>query len=273
MKLLNGSELAGFIKERQAHQVRALIQANNIKPKLAIIVCTDNPVIDTYVALKQRYGADILVDVEVHKIDQANALELIAKLNADNTVHGIIVQLPLADSTKTDEIVNAVAPQKDVDALGVDAIYDPATPMAIMWLLAGYNIDIQHGKLVALVGLGRLVGAPLKRIFDSSDVNCQVIDSNTNNPEDIMLNAQVIITAVGKPNLITSEMIPDKCVVVDAAVASEGGQLIGDLSDDVYEREDITVTPRKGGVGPLTVVALFDNVIRAARNNKKHSAL
>ena len=265
MKLLNGSELAGFIKERQAHQVRGLIQADGIKPKLAIIVCTNNPVIDTYVALKQRYGADILVDVEVHKINQDSALDLIEKLNADSTVHGIIVQLPLADPAKTDEIVNAVAPEKDVDALGANAIYDPATPMAIMWLLAGYNIDIQHGKLVALVGLGRLVGAPLKRIFDNSDVRYLVVDSSTENPADIMLNAQVIITAVGKPNLITANMIPDNCVVIDAAVASEGGHLVGDLADDVYERDDITITPRKGGVGPLTVVALFDNVIRAAK--------
>lgn len=264
MKLLNGSELAGFIKERQAHQVRALIQAEDVRPKLAIIVCTNNPVIDMYVALKQRYGADILVDVQIYKISQDKALELIAKLNTDTTVHGIIVQLPLADSSQTDEIVNAVSPEKDVDALGIDAIYDPATPMAIMWLLAGYNIDLQ-GKRVALVGQGRLVGAPLKRMLEKSNVDCCVVDSNTKDPGEIMLNSQVIITAVGKPGLISSVMIPNNCVVVDAAVASEGGQLVGDITDDVYERDDITVTPRKGGVGPLTVVALFDNVIRAAR--------
>ena len=267
MKLLNGSELAGFIKERQGHQVRALIQADGIKPKLAIIMCTNNPVIATYVALKQRYGADINVDVEVHKIAQDEALDLIQALNDNPEIHGIIVQLPLQDPTQTDEIVNAVLPTKDVDALGKDAMFDPATPMAIMWLLAGYNIDVQNSS-VAIVGKGRLVGAPLKRLLDVSGVTAQVVDGSTEHPEDILLHSQIIITAVGKPALIASDMIPEDCVVIDAAVASENGELKGDLADDVYEREDIKVTPRKGGVGPLTVVALFDNVIRAASQQK-----
>jgi len=264
VKLLNGSELAGFIKERQAHQVRGLIHADGIQPKLAIIVCTDNPVIATYVALKQKYGADIQAEVEVHKIDQSKAVELIKTLNTDSNVHGIIVQLPLPDPQQTDEIVNTVAPQKDVDALGANAMLDPATPLAIMWLLAGYNIDVQK-KAVALVGQGRLVGAPLKKLMELSDVQPQIVDEHTERPEDILLHSEVIITAVGKPGIISSSMLPDGVVVVDAAVASENGELKGDLADDVYERDDIAVTPRKGGVGPLTVCALFDNLIRAVR--------
>jgi len=267
VKLLNGGELTEFIKERQAHQVRALIQAERIKPKLAIIVCTHNPVVDTYVALKQKYGADILIEVEVHKIEQSEAMGLIQALNQNPDVHGIIVQLPLKDTAQTDEIVNTIAPEKDVDALGTSATYDAATPMAIMWLLAGYNVDVQK-KSVALVGQGRLVGAPLKRMLEASNVPVQVVDADTEHPEDILLHSEVIITAVGKPGLIFSDMIPDNCVIVDAAVASENGELKGDLADDVYERQDISVTPRKGGVGPLTVAALFDNVIRAARQSK-----
>lgn len=269
VKSLNGSELAGFIKERQAHQVRGLIQENKLKPKLAIVVCTKNPVIATYVGLKQRYGADIGIDVDVHKIDQSEAIELVTKLNGDPTIYGIIIQLPLTDPSQTDEIVNTVAPEKDVDALGKNAIYDPATPLAILWLLSGYNVDLQHGRQVTLVGCGRLVGAPLKRMLENSDVNCQVIDVDTKNPVEIMLKSDVLISAVGKPGLITSEKLPQNCVVVDAAVASEKGHLVGDLADDVYEREDLTLTPRKGGVGPLTVCALFDNVIRATRAQAK----
>ena len=266
MRLLNGSELAGFIKERQAHQVRGLIQADDITPKLAIIVCNPNPVINTYVALKQKYAADIQVSVEVHKIQQSEAVGLIEALNANPDIHGIIVQLPLKDTSQTDEIVNAVAPEKDVDALGENAQFDPATPMAIMWLLAGYNIDVQH-KSVAIVGQGRLVGLPLKKFMEVSGVTPAVIDETTEHPEDILLHSNVIVTAVGKPGIITSDMVPDKAVVVDAGTASEGGEIKGDLAPDVYEREDITVTPIKGGVGPLTIAALFDNVIRAARNS------
>lgn len=268
MKLLNGSELAGFIKERQAHQVRGLVQANGVQPKLAIIVCTNNPVINTYVALKQKYGADIQVEVEVHKVDQKEVKDLIKTLNENPKIHGIIVQLPLEDPTKTEEILNAVTPTKDVDALGDNAVFDPATPMAIMWLLAGYNINVQD-KAIALVGQGRLVGAPLKKMMESSGLQPQVVSSNTEHPEDILLHSQIVITAVGQPGIISSTMLPSDVVVIDAAVASENGELKGDLADDVYERDDITVTPRKGGVGPLTVCALFDNVIRAARQEVK----
>src|SRR6185312_16790311 len=141
MKLLNGRELAGYIKERQAHEVRGLRQAHNVFPKLAIVQAKDDPVINTYVNLKQKYGADILIDVDIHRIEQKDAPSTIAQLNDDSSVHGIIVQLPLEDTSQTDEIVNLVAPDKDVDALGQAPNFDPATPMAIMWLLAGYNIE------------------------------------------------------------------------------------------------------------------------------------
>src|SRR5690242_17364467 len=120
MKILNGLELAGFIKERQAHEVRSLRQAWDVQPKLAIIVTIEHPAIDTYVRMKQRYGADILVDVEVHRVAQKEVPVLIAELNDDPSVHGIIVQLPLEDPSQTDEIVDLVLPAKDVDALGAN---------------------------------------------------------------------------------------------------------------------------------------------------------
>ena len=151
MKILNGKELADFIKERQAGEVRSLRQAHDIHPKLAIVQCHDDPIINTYVRLKQRYGADILIDVDIHKVKQAEVAGLIKELNKDKSVHGIIVQLPLEDTSQTDEIVNLVAPGKDVDALGDKAKFEPATPMAIMWLLAGYNVELQ-GMHVLLIG-------------------------------------------------------------------------------------------------------------------------
>jgi methylenetetrahydrofolate dehydrogenase (NADP+) / methenyltetrahydrofolate cyclohydrolase len=138
--------------------------------------------------------------------------------------------------------------------------------MAIMWLLNGFAVELT-GKKITIVGRGRLVGAPLKKMMDSSGLNIQVIHSQTSNPEEILLNSDVIITAVGKPGIIDSAMLPLNCVVVDAATSSENGQLKGDLADDVYEREDLILTPKKGGVGPLTVCALFDNVIRAAQSS------
>jgi methylenetetrahydrofolate dehydrogenase (NADP+)/methenyltetrahydrofolate cyclohydrolase len=263
MKLLNGAELADFIKERQAKQVRALRQADKIIPKLVIIDCTGSPVIAKYVALKQRYAEDILIDVEYRVIEQSQASELIKEFNDDTTVHGIIVQIPLPDPSQTDEIISEIAPQKDVDALLPDSPYDGATPLAINWLLTGYNVDLR-GKNIVIVGQGRLVGAPLKKMFENSGMTPIIVDEDTENPEVIFADADIIITAVGKAGLISSDMIPLDCVVVDAGVTSEKGVLKGDLADDVYERQDLTLTPTRGGVGPLTVAALFDNVIRAA---------
>lgn len=268
MKLLNGSELASYIKERQARQVRALRQAHHVFPKLAIVQTIDDPVIDTYIRLKKRYGEDILIDVEHHKVPQADALSTIEELNADDTIHGIIVQLPLAEPSETEKLVNAVSPRKDVDALGKKPDFDPATPMAINWLLAGYNVPLMNRK-IAIVGNGRLVGKPLAQMWRNSSFDVTVIDSATPNMKEIVRESDVIVTAAGAPGIITSDMLTPDSVVVDAATASEDGKIVGDVADDVRERNDLTITPVKGGVGPLTVTALFDNVIRAARSTVK----
>lgn len=264
MKLLNGKEIAGFIKERQAKAVRGLRQAHNVVPKLAIVQAKDDPVINTYVKLKKQYGADILVDVDIHFAKQEEIAKVLKSLNSDNSVHGIIVQLPLPDVSQTDTIVNLVAPTKDVDALGKEAKFDPATPMAIMWLLSGYNVDLT-GKKVLLIGRGKLVGAPLEKMLINSGIDVEVVEREVADLAQHTKEADVIITATGSPAILYSEMIKQGAVVVDAGVASESGKTVGDLAPDVYERDDLTITPTKGGVGPLTVCALFDNVIRAAR--------
>jgi methylenetetrahydrofolate dehydrogenase (NADP+)/methenyltetrahydrofolate cyclohydrolase len=264
MKILDGRELAGFIEERQARQVRALRQASNIFPKLAIVQTIDNPVIDTYVNLKRSYGEDVLVDVDVHKVDQTELMATIEALNKDESVHGIIIQLPLADEAQTDEAVNAVAPEKDVDGLGENAIHTPATAMAIDWLLAGYNVELK-GKRIAIVGNGRLVGAPLSKLWMSAGLDVTVYDDSTDDLNSGLRGSGIVVTATGVPGVVNSSMLQPGAVVVDAGTAAEHGKIVGDLAADVREREDLTITPEKGGVGPLTVTALFDNVIQAAR--------
>ncbi len=265
MKILNGKELAGYIQERQAREVRTLRQAWHVEPRLAIIVTTDHPVINTYVRVKKAYGAEILIDVDIHRVTQDEASALIKKLNKDESVHGIIVQLPLERPEETDELVNLVAPEKDVDALGAKAKFDPATPLAILWLLAGYNVDLQQGKKILLVGRGKLVGAPLEKMLLASGVNVSSVDREVKDLRSETLQADVIITATGSPAILFPGMIKQGAVVVDAGVAGEEGKTVGDLAPEVYERDDLTLTPVKGGVGPLTVSALFENVIRAAR--------
>lgn len=269
MKLLSGKELAGFIKERQAHQVRGLRQAGSVVPKLAIVATIDHPVINVYMRMKKKYGADILVDVDIYRVAQENAPKTIQTLNEDPGVHGIIVQLPLERPEDTDRIVNLVAPEKDVDALGKNAQFDPATPMAILWLLAGYNVDMR-GKKVLLVGRGKLVGEPLERMLRASEIDVEVADRSTEDLAAATLQADIIITATGSPAILYSSMLKPGAVVVDAGVAGEEGKTVGDVDPLVYERDDLTITPPKGGVGPLTVCALFENVIRAARMSPDH---
>lgn len=264
MKSLNGKELADYIKERQVRAVRGLHQAGNAQPKLAIVLTIDHPIINVYVRVKKRYGADIAVDVDIHRVKQDDAPALIKRLNKDDSVHGIIVQLPLERPEETDALVNLVAPEKDVDALGKDALFDPATPLAILWLLAGYNVDLR-GKQVLLVGRGKLVGRPLERMLKASGVDAWSVDRSTKDLKAETLKADVIITATGSPAILYADMIKQGAVVVDAGVAGEEGKTVGDLAPDVYDRDDLSITPSKGGVGPLTVCALFENVIQAAR--------
>ena len=260
MRELNGSELAGFIKERQAKQVRALRQAWHINPRLAIVTDVENPVIETYMRLKQRYGADILIDVEIHRVPAGGALEVIQELNNRDDVQGIILQLPISNSDQTEELLESIREDKDVDGLRKKAIFQAATPTAISWLLAGYGVDLK-GKKVAIVGRGRLVGAPLERMWLKSGVDVTVFEKGDDLSQ--LINYDIIVSATGVPGLIKSQMVKAKAVVVDAGTASENGKIVGDVSEEARQRNDVIITPKKGGVGPLTVSALFDNVITA----------
>jgi methylenetetrahydrofolate dehydrogenase (NADP+)/methenyltetrahydrofolate cyclohydrolase len=264
MKILNGSDLAAYIKQRQLKSVSSLMQAGGTTPKLAIVQVKDDPVINTYVRLKKNYAADIGVEVDLYTPKQSEAEVVINKLNKDESVHGIIVQLPLTDVSETDKIVNYVAASKDVDALSDKSDFEPATPMAIFWLLAGYNIDLRDKK-VLIIGKGKLVGKPLEKMLKASNIDVTVADRSTKDLKKECLDADVIITATGSPAILSSDMIKHGAVIVDAGVASEAGKTVGDLDESVYQRDDLTITPKKGGVGPLTVCSLFENVIKAAQ--------
>lgn len=268
MKVLNGADIAAFIKERQARQVRALIQAYNIRPCLAIIQTNDDPVIDTYVRLKKNYGKDILVELRIHKIEQTDAIKTIEKCNNDPAITGVILQLPLADPSQTDLLINTLAPSKDIDGLNEHSPFGAATAMAVNWLLTGYNIELK-GKKIFIVGAGRLVGQPLYKLWSSSSYDVTVLDSKTRDVKAELKQADIIVSATGVAGLLTSDMVPIDAIVVDAGTASESGKTVGDAAPELYARHDVTMTPKIGGVGPLTVAALFDNVIRAASENIK----
>ena len=258
MRLLNGSELAGYIKERQARQVRQLRAVKKF-PKLVIFYDNDSPVIAKYMSLKEQYGADIKIDVEKRLLTAENAAEMVREAAEDESVSGIIVQLPLKQCDES--ILQLIPNEKDVDGLRGER--DTATAMAIHWLLTGYGIELPSLKL-AVVGRGKLVGAPLLKMWQESGYNVEMFHRGDDLKQ--LASFDVVVTATGQPGLITSEMLKQGAVVVDAGKASEKGVILGDVAEDVRtERDDLTITPKIGGVGPLTVAMLFENVIRATR--------
>ena len=270
MKELNGQEIVDFIKERQLHVSRGLRQAHGTTPKLVIVRTNPNPVVDIYMKLKKQYGEDIEAIVEVLDINQSKAVDEINKLNKDKTVKGIIVQLPLADKKDTDNILAAVDPVKDVDGLVPKTKFTPPTVMAIDWLLAGRNINLL-GKKIVIVGRGRLVGEPLFKNWQASELNVSVVDDNTKDLAASLKDADVVVTATGQAGLIKSSMIKQDAIVVDAGVSSGENGLVGDVDDDVRLRGDVQITPKKGGVGPLTLAALYENLLQATELQYKNT--
>ena len=257
MKILNGKELAGFVKERQFHYVRSLQK----KPRLVIIRDSDNPVIVKYVNLKKQYREDIGVRVDDVFVTPDKIKDAIIAANNDANVNGIILQLPILEKEKTDELTALIAPGKDVDGLSGKGSFDSATATAINWLLGGYNIELANKK-IAIVGRGKLVGAPLEKIWTNSGFDVTVFHHGDDLSQ--LRDFDIVVSATGVPHLIKNEYVRGGTVIVDAGTASEDGVLVGDIDDEVRERTDLAaITPRIGGVGPLTVGCLFEHVINA----------
>lgn len=264
MKVLDGTELASYIKNSQAHEVRSIVGTHRIKPKMAIVQDNASKLNRIYTRLKQQYADDIGVGCDVVTAEPEQIIDTIKQLNQDDLTHGLIVQLPLTNQAQTKSVLAAISLDKDIDGLRPESKFDPATPLAIMWLLAGYNIDLR-GKSVAVIGQGRLVGRPLSNMLDASGIATSRYDDQSQNLAQDLSQADVIISATGQPGLIKSDMVKPGAVVVDAGTASEGATIVGDVDVNLYEREDLIMTPRRGGVGPLTVCALFGNLLRAVR--------
>lgn len=259
--LLNGLELQGFIKERQLHQVRNLRQQFAMAPRLLILKSPDaSPVIDAYIRMKVRYAADILISVLVETCDEQTMKSRIKQANIDSTIQGIIVQLPLKNVGQTNEICNLIDPIKDVDGLGSHALFPSATAQAIDWLLVGYNVELRNKRIV-IVGNGKLVGRPLYTMWQKRGLTVTVLDDQSGPIGDTVQTSDIVVSATGVPHLITNDMVHAGMVIIDAGTASEHGVLMGDVDDAVRQRHDIVITPRKGGVGPLTYTVLFDHLI------------
>lgn len=260
---LDGDELASYIKQRHSGEIKQMAT----KPKLAIIMHADSGrATRTYVErTKKGYAVDIGADCQIHEVtlDQAAVIDLINQLNNDSAVTGIIVQLPYP-GVDIDEVLASVAPHKDIDGLGPDSNFDMPTPQAILWLMAAYNVDYK-GKKVAIIGQGRLVGKPVADMLENSGAIVTRCDHSTPDIKTVTLNSDIIISATGQPKLITPDMVKPGSIVIGAGTSDVGGSTKGDLDPALYADDSLKIARNTGGVGPVTVAALFDNLLIATR--------
>jgi len=274
---IDGKEIAQAVKERVKQAVQEL-KAQNIAPCLATVLVGDNPASAVYVRNKHRACEEVGIFTKDHKlsanITQSELNEIIDNLNKDNSVHGILVQLPLPDQLNEFETTSRISPLKDVDGLtpynvGLLAMKKAAlvacTPSGIMEMFDYHNINLQ-GKNVVLINRSNLVGKPLYHLLLERDATVITCHSKTNNLKDLCQRADIIITAVGDRNkfTLTPEMIKEGAVVIDVATSRLNEKLVGDSDYDSIIQKASFATPVPGGVGPMTIAMLLKNTITAA---------
>jgi methylenetetrahydrofolate dehydrogenase (NADP+)/methenyltetrahydrofolate cyclohydrolase len=254
-KLLGGHDAAAFIQARHVQVVAGL----EPKPRLAIVRSGSNLAGDQYLKMKRKYGQEIGVEVDLYVESGPAIFDRIAALNHDPSVTGVLIQLPLGDSGLTNRALAAVDPAKDIDGLGPDSPFEPGTVKAALWLLASYNVEL-HGRIV-VVGQGRLVGKPLSDRLEAQGHEVVRTDIRTPDLGAVTRTADMIFTGTGRPGLIKSDMVKPGTVIVDTGAPST------ELDPALFQRADLTITPNPGGVGPMTIVSLFDNLLIAAQQN------
>lgn len=274
MKIIDGKKISIEILEDLKNKVTVL----DFKPMFCdILVGSDLPSLK-YVNLKKKkalelgiefydanFSADITTEELINEIEKINNLENIC---------GIIVQLPLPLHIDKEKVLNAINPILDVDCLGEVAsrnFYNgdlnlvPPTALACMYLLDNLNLDLKNKNIVVL-GEGKLVGKPVMNLLKYRDLDFKSINSNTENKKEILKNADIIISGVGKGKIINGDMVKDDVVIIDAGTSEEDSVLVGDVDFDSVSQKASFMTPVPGGVGPLTVAMLFTNVLKVAYN-------
>ncbi|TWU30085.1 bifunctional methylenetetrahydrofolate dehydrogenase/methenyltetrahydrofolate cyclohydrolase FolD [Bythopirellula polymerisocia] len=284
-QILDGKKLAKQIRTELAEQVTRFAAETKVTPTLAAVLVGDDPASDVYVRNKRRDCAEVGIESILHRLpaetSQSELLSLIAKLNIDSQVHGILVQLPLPKHINTEQVLEAIAPTKDVDAFHPEnvgrlvqgrPVFLPCTPHGVVELLKRNNIPIA-GKHVVVVGRSDIVGKPLSIMLaqKGADATVTLCHSRTQNLPEVTRLADILVVAIGKPNFITADMVRPGAVVVDVGINRTDAGLVGDVDFDAVSKVAGHITPVPGGVGPLTRVMLLINTLSAARVSSQHN--
>ncbi|NPA03909.1 MAG: bifunctional methylenetetrahydrofolate dehydrogenase/methenyltetrahydrofolate cyclohydrolase FolD [Epsilonproteobacteria bacterium] len=278
MIILDGKALSSQIKSQIKTQTQELKTKHNITPGLAVILVGDDPASHTYVKMKEKACKEVGFYSIVHKmpesISQKEIEETILMMNENPNIDGILVQLPLPSHIDTTRILELIDPKKDVDGFhpynfgrlvqGLDT-FAPCTPLGVMELLDHYKID-PKGLNVCVVGASNIVGKPMMALLLNRFATVDICHIYTKNLQSHTREADMVVVGVGKPNLITSEMVKEGAIVVDIGINRlEDGRLVGDVDFENVSKKASYITPVPGGVGPMTIAMLLKNTLKAAR--------
>lgn len=280
MLILSGKEVSKKIKEELKKEIDSYLAQGLRKPGLTVILVGKDPASQIYVRRKRETAESIGINSICVTLPQSTTeeelVETIKRFNEDENIDGILVQLPLPSHINTHRIIETIRPDKDVDgfhpenvgrlATGIGRGIIPCTPLGIWLMLKHYNIDV-FGKDVVVVGASNIVGKPMSLVFLKDErATVTVCHKNTKDLSFHTKKADILVVAVGKPNLITADMVKEGVVVIDVGINRlENGKIVGDVDFENVKEKSYAITPVPGGVGPMTVVSLLVNTLHLYR--------
>lgn len=280
MKLIDGKVISSYVKNRVKEQV-AYLKNEGITTGLAVIIVGEDPASKVYVANKKKACEALGIISEEYALPenttQEELLALIEELNNKDSINGILCQLPLPKHLDEQAVINAIKPEKDVDAFHPQNVgkimlgdYDfvPCTPAGIMEMLEYEKIDIT-GKTCVVIGRSNIVGKPMGMLLLHKNGTVTICHSRTKNLKEVCKAADILVAAVGRPRFVTADMVKDGAVVIDVGINRVDGKLVGDVDFDAVKDKCEAITPVPGGVGPMTIAMLMKNTLTAAKKQNK----
>ncbi len=279
--IIDGKALAKKIRSNLKIECDEL-KKEGITPKLAVIMVGDNPASKVYIRNKSRACDEVGIEYQEYLLDentrQEDLLDLIKRLNKDKTVNGILLQSPIPEHLNINEAFKTITYLKDVDGFTPSSVgklcigedtFVSCTPLGVIKMFEEYNIDL-NGKDVVILGRSNIVGRPLIQCCLQKNATVTVCHSKTKNLKEHTKRADVIISAIGRPKFVTSDMVKDGVVIIDVGTnRNEEGKLVGDVDFENVEKKASYITPVPGGVGPMTIAMLMHNVIKATKEQYK----
>ncbi|MGM0445342.1 MAG: bifunctional methylenetetrahydrofolate dehydrogenase/methenyltetrahydrofolate cyclohydrolase FolD [Bacillota bacterium] len=278
-KIIDGKQIAKNIRMELKEEIKELKEEGRV-PGLTVVMVGDNPASETYVSMKEKAAQEIGIKSELikkdKKISEKELLDLIDDLNNDSTVDGILVQLPLPDHIDEKKVIESIVADKDVDGFHPintgrlfsgqeDALrYEACTPLGIIRLMEREGIEID-GKNATIVGRSNIVGKPIAHLLLERHATVTICHSHTKDLKAETKRADIVVAAVGRPEMITGDMLKEGAVVIDVGINRVDGKLLGDVEFESAKEVASKITPVPGGVGPMTIAMLMENTVKARK--------